>query len=40
LRPEVTCHSDGRESPEESAARVLAKLDELGYGQTAARDAD
>ena len=39
LRPEVTCHSDGRESPEESAARVLAKLDELGYGQTAARRA-
>ena len=31
VAPEVTCYSDGRESPEESARRVLAKLDELGY---------
>ena len=29
LNPEVTCHSDGRETPQESAARVLAKLEEL-----------
>jgi adenylyl-sulfate kinase len=31
LQPEVTCCSDGRETPEESAAKVLAKLEELGY---------
>ena len=31
LNPEVTCHSDGRETPEQSAARVLARLEELGY---------
>jgi adenylylsulfate kinase-like enzyme len=24
LRPEVVCHSDGRETPQESAARILA----------------
>jgi adenylyl-sulfate kinase len=30
LNPEVTCHSDGSETPEESAAKVLAKLDEIG----------
>jgi adenylyl-sulfate kinase len=29
--PEVTCHSDGRETPEESAGKVLARLAELGY---------
>lgn len=29
LNPEVTCHSDGRETPEQSAAKVLAKLEEL-----------
>jgi len=29
--PEVTCFSDGSETPEESATKVLAKLDELGY---------
>ena len=29
--PEITCYSDGRETPEESAGRVLAKLEELGY---------
>lgn len=29
--PEVVCHSDGTETPEQSAAKVLAKLDELGY---------
>lgn len=33
LNPEVVCHSDGRETPEESAAKVLAKLEELGYSQ-------
>jgi adenylylsulfate kinase-like enzyme len=31
LNPEVICHSDGSETPEESAAKVLAKLSELGY---------
>jgi adenylylsulfate kinase len=31
LDPEVTCHTDGRESAEESAAKVMAKLEELGY---------
>lgn len=30
LRPEVTCHSDGRETPEESAANIVSKLEELG----------
>lgn len=33
--PEVTCFSDGSESPEESASKVLGKLDELGYLTTA-----
>jgi adenylylsulfate kinase-like enzyme len=31
LNPEVTCFSDGRETPEESAAKVIAKLEEIGY---------
>ena len=31
LDPEVVCHSDGRETPDESARRVIAKLEELGY---------
>ena len=31
LNPEVTCYSDGRETPEQSAAKVIAKLEELGY---------
>ncbi|HWQ16157.1 MAG TPA: adenylyl-sulfate kinase [Roseiflexaceae bacterium] len=31
LHPEVTCYSDGRETPEQSAARVIAKLEHLGY---------
>ncbi len=29
--PEVTIYSDGRETVEESAAKVLSKLEELGY---------
>ena len=29
--PEVVCYSDGSETPDESAARVIAKLEELGY---------
>jgi adenylyl-sulfate kinase len=33
LNAEVVCHSDGSETPEESAAKVLAKLSELGYSQ-------
>jgi adenylylsulfate kinase len=31
LNPEVVCHTDGRETPDESADKVLAKLQELGY---------
>jgi adenylyl-sulfate kinase len=31
LNPDVVCYSDGRETPEQSAARVIAKLEELGY---------
>jgi adenylyl-sulfate kinase len=29
--PEVLCHTDGRETPQQSAARVIRKLEELGY---------
>jgi adenylylsulfate kinase len=36
LNPEVVCHTDGSETPEESAAKVLAKLEELGYSSPAA----
>jgi adenylylsulfate kinase-like enzyme len=31
LNPEVVCHTDGRETPEQSAAKVLAKLESLSY---------
>lgn len=31
IDPEVTCFSDGSETPEQSASKVLRKLDELGY---------
>jgi len=31
LKPEVVCHTDERETPEQSAAKVLAKLEELEY---------
>ena len=31
LQPEVICYSDGRETPEESAARVIARLERMGY---------
>jgi adenylylsulfate kinase len=31
INPEVVCYSDGRETADQSAARVLAKLDDLGY---------
>jgi adenylyl-sulfate kinase len=34
LNPEVVCYSDGRETPEQSAARVMAKLQELGYSSS------
>jgi adenylylsulfate kinase-like enzyme len=34
--PEVVCHSDGSETPEQSAAKVLAKLAELGYSTPSA----
>lgn len=33
LRPEVTCHSDGSETPEQSAAKVIAALEHLGYSE-------
>ena len=36
LNPEVLCHTDGSETPEQSAAKVLAKLEELGYSPPAA----
>ncbi|HET6380060.1 MAG TPA: adenylyl-sulfate kinase [candidate division Zixibacteria bacterium] len=36
LNPEVVCHSDGSETPEQSAAKVMAKLEELGYVEPAA----
>jgi adenylyl-sulfate kinase len=31
IAPEVICHSDGRETPEQSARKVLERLAELGY---------
>ena len=31
LSPEVVCYSDGRETPEQSAAKVISKLETLGY---------
>jgi adenylyl-sulfate kinase len=31
LKPEVVCHSDGSETPEQSAAKIIHKLEELGY---------
>ncbi len=31
LNPEVVCHTDGRETPEQSAAKVICRLEELGY---------
>jgi adenylyl-sulfate kinase len=31
LNPEVVCYTDGRETPEQSAAKVIAKLATLGY---------
>jgi adenylyl-sulfate kinase len=31
LNPEVICHTDGRETPQQSAAKVILKLEELGY---------
>jgi adenylyl-sulfate kinase len=33
INPEVTCYSDGRETPDQSAQKLLAKLDELGYSR-------
>lgn len=39
FNPEVTCFSDGRQTPEESARSVLAKLEELGYLRTEAESA-
>jgi adenylyl-sulfate kinase len=35
INPEVVCHTDGRETPEQSAAKVIRKLEELGYIPTA-----
>jgi adenylylsulfate kinase len=31
LNPEVVCHTDGSETPEQSAAKVLAALESLGF---------
>jgi adenylyl-sulfate kinase len=31
LHPEITCYTDGRETPEQSAAKIMAKLEHLGY---------
>jgi adenylyl-sulfate kinase len=31
LYPEVICYSDGRDTPEQSAAKVITKLEQLGY---------
>lgn len=31
LNPEVVCQTDGRETPDACAARVMAKLEELGH---------
>lgn len=31
IQPDVVCHSDGRETPGECAAKVVAKLVSLGY---------
>ncbi len=31
LNPEVVCNTGGNETPQESAAKVLAKLEQLGY---------
>lgn len=30
LNAEVVCHTDGRETPDESAAKVISKLEEIG----------
>ena len=40
LTPEVTCYSDGRETPSQSAEKVLAKLAELGYLNAGGRTDD
>jgi adenylyl-sulfate kinase len=37
LDPEVICYTDGRETPEQSAAKVLARLEALGYLQPPAQ---
>jgi adenylyl-sulfate kinase len=31
VNPEVVCHTDGRETPQQSATKVICKLEELGY---------
>ena len=36
VNPEVVCHSDGRETAEESAARVIDALEERGYSASTA----
>jgi len=37
LNPEVVCHTDGSETPDESAAKIIAKIEELGYLAPAAQ---
>jgi hypothetical protein len=39
LNAEVVVHSD-RETPEESVAKILARLEDLGYVPAAAREED
>lgn len=31
LNPEVVCYSDGRETPEQSADKIMATLEQMGY---------
>lgn len=31
IDPEVVCHTDGSETPQQSAAKVIAKIEALGY---------
>jgi len=33
LNPEVICYTDGRETPEQSAAKVITTLEKLGYSE-------
>ena len=39
LAPEVVCHTDGQETPDQSAAKVLDRLEELGYSRRTVAEA-